>query len=206
MREIFEDFTMAMELLAGLALFAFVSSITPGPNNVMLMASGATHGVRASIPHLLGVGIGFMVMLVLVGLGISEIFIRYPLSLDALRVVSVVYLGYLALSLARARTTAGSGQAAARPLTFLQAALFQWVNPKGWAMALTAVTAYAPSHGVGVILVIAAVFAMINLPSVGVWVVLGQKMSRWLTSERRIRRFNTGMAVLLMVSLLPLLG
>lgn len=197
---------MATELLLGLALFAFVSSITPGPNNVMLMASGATYGVRASVPHLLGVGIGFMVMLILVGLGISEVFLRYPVSLDLLRVVSVLYLGYLALSLARARSTAGADHVATRPMTFLQAALFQWVNPKGWAMALTAVTAYAPSHGVGVILVIAAVFALINLPSVGVWVVLGQKMSRWLTSERRVRRFNTGMAVLLLVSLLPLLG
>ena len=137
---------MDIELLSALAVFAFVTSITPGPNNLMLMASGANYGFRRTIPHMLGIGIGFTVMLLLVGAGLIQIFDRWPLAHDVLKVVSVAYLLWLAWKTA---TAAGisDGDARGRPMTFLQAAAFQWVNPKAWAMALTAITVYAPDRG-----------------------------------------------------------
>jgi len=125
---------MPPELLSGLVAFAFVSSITPGPNNLMLMASGANFGFRRSIPHMFGIGLGFVFMVLLVGAGLVQIFDAYPVSHMALKVVSVFYLLYLAAKIATAAPVR-QGQCGGTPMTFLQAAAFQWVNPKAWAMA-----------------------------------------------------------------------
>ena len=195
---------MDTELLFGLAAFAFVSSITPGPNNLMLMASGANFGFRRTLPHMLGVALGFVLMVVLVGVGLAELFERHPASHTVLKVVSVVYLLYLAWRIATAAApdeAAGKG----RPFSFLQAAAFQWVNPKAWAMALTAVTVYTASRSLADIALVAAVFGAINLPSVGTWAWLGQEMRRVLTSPGRLRAFNVTMAALLVASLYPVL-
>lgn len=195
---------MNIDLLAALAVFAFATSITPGPNNLMLMASGANFGFRRTIPHMLGIGIGFTVMLVMVGAGLIQLFDRWPASYDALKVVSVLYLLWLAWKTATAaglRERDGSG----RPLSFLQAAAFQWVNPKAWAMALTAMTAYAPQQSWGAILIVALVFGLINFPCVSVWTVLGQQMARFLTNQGRRMGFNITMALLLITSLVPVL-
>lgn len=199
---------MPFELLTGLALFSFVSSITPGPNNLMLMASGANFGLRRTLPHMLGVGLGFTAMVALVGLGLVSLFEAYPLSYDILKVVSVVYLVYLAWKIATSAAPAGSelekgGEG--KPITFLQAVLFQWVNPKAWTMALTALTVYAPSQGLGAVLLVAAVFGLVNLPCVGCWTLLGQQLQRLLTSRRRLVIFNVSMAVMLVASLYPVL-
>ena len=195
---------MNIDLLAALAVFAFATSITPGPNNLMLMASGANFGFRRTIPHMLGIGIGFTVMLVMVGAGLIQLFDRWPVSYDVLKVVSVLYLLWLAWKTATAaglRERDGSG----RPLSFLQAASFQWVNPKAWAMALTAMTAYAPQQSWGAILIVALVFGLINFPCVSVWTVLGQQMARFLTNQGRRMGFNITMALLLITSLVPVL-
>ena len=193
---------MTPDLLAALALFAFVSSITPGPNNLMLMASGANFGFRRTIPHMLGVGLGFVLMVLLVGVGLVQVFDAYPLSHDVLKAVSVVYLLWLAWKIANAApVTPGTG--GGRPMTFLQAAAFQWVNPKAWTMALTAIAAYAPGRTLAAIAVVAAVFGAINLPSVSSWTLLGQQMARWLSSRRRLVAFNWTMAALLVASLYP---
>ena len=133
---------MNTEILIGLTGFAFVSSITPGPNNLMLMASGANFGFWRSIPHMLGILLGFTLMVFLVGLGLAQVFDAYPVLHDVLKVVSVVYMGWLAWKIANAAPPK-KGEAAGTPMTFLQAAAFQWVNPKAWAMALTAVTVYS---------------------------------------------------------------
>lgn len=194
---------MTYELITGLVLFALVSSLTPGPNNLMLMASAANFGFRRTLPHLLGVSAGFAVMVILIGTGISGVFDRYPMSVHALRALSVLYLGYLAIRLAGTRTLAENG-APRRPLTFLEAALFQWINPKAWAMALTAVSVYAPAPGIIAIASVAAVFGLVNLPSVSLWALLGQHLGRLLRHERHLQRFNVAMATLLLVSLLPL--
>ncbi len=195
---------MTYELLAALALFAFVSSVTPGPNNLMLMASGANFGFRKTIPHMLGIGLGFTFMVVLVGGGLVQIFDAVPASYAVLRAGSVVYLLWLAWKIAHA-AQAAAGQAKGRPMTFLQAAAFQWVNPKAWAMALTAISAYAPAQTWTAILITAGVFGAINLPAVSTWTVLGQQMARLLTNSRRLALFNWTMAALLVLSLFPVL-
>jgi len=198
-----------LDNLLALASFAFVSSITPGPNNLMLMASGTNFGFARTIPHLLGVGIGFVVMLVLVGSGIAIVFEQVPAAGLALKVLSVAYLLYLAFKLATAKPPSadGVGAPARRPLTFLQAAAFQWVNPKAWAMALTAVSAYVPADDRGWGLVaVALVFGMVNLPSVGVWTLMGVRLRRWLEDPRKLRAFNVTAALLLLASLYPLLA
>ncbi|MDO9430660.1 MAG: LysE family translocator [Pseudomonadota bacterium] len=192
------------ELLAALALFAFVSSITPGPNNTMLMASGANFGFRASIPHLMGVSGGFFILVVAVGLGLGGLFSAYPELHDILSVAGGLYLLWLAWKIATSKgmtTSGGSG----KPQTFLQAAAFQWVNPKAWAMALGAVTAYAPrEHYVANILVVSLIFMAINLPCVMSWTGFGVGLRRFLDKPAVLRGFNIAMALLLVVSLIPL--
>ncbi|MEM1399762.1 MAG: LysE family translocator [Pseudomonadota bacterium] len=195
---------MTYELLTALAAFAFVTSITPGPNNLMLMASGANFGFVRTVPHMLGVALGFVFMVVLVGIGLIQIFDAYPLSYTALKIFSIVYLLYLAWRIATAAPVEKQGKAG-KPFTFLQAALFQWVNPKAWAMALTAVSVYAPSQSFLAIIQVALIFGLINFPTVGSWTVLGQQMRRFLTNPLRLRLFNATMAVLLVASLYPVL-
>ena len=191
------------ELLAALALFAFVSSITPGPNNTMLMASGANFGFRASIPHMMGVSGGFLLLVVAVGLGLGGLFAAYPELHDVLAVAGGLYLLWLAWKIATS-SGLGQGEAGARPQTFLQAAAFQWVNPKAWAMALGAVTAYAPRDGyVANILVVSVIFTAINLPCVASWTGFGVGLRRFLDRPAVLRAFNVGMALLLVLSLLP---
>lgn len=194
---------MTYDLVLALSLFALVSSITPGPNNLMLMASGANFGFRRTIPHMLGVGIGFTLMIVLVGIGLVQIFDLYPISHQILKVVSVIYLFWLAWKIANAAPPEGDVANESTPITFIQAALFQWVNPKAWTMALTAITAYAPNQTLGSVIWVALVFGIVNLPSVSLWTVLGEQMARFLTSAARLRAFNWLMAALLVASLYP---
>lgn len=195
---------MTPELITALATFAFVTSITPGPNNLMLMASGANFGFQRSLAHMFGIGIGFLVMVVLVGFGLAQIFQTWPTSYEILRGLSVAYLLYLAWKTA---TAAGLGRNASqgKPMSFLQAAAFQWVNPKAWAMALGAISAFAPDHSPASILTVALIFAAINLPCVSSWTILGQQMARFLTNQHRRRVFNLIMASLLVLTLIPVI-
>ena len=195
---------MTYDLLTALAAFAFVTSITPGPNNLMLMASGANFGFRRTIPHMLGVALGFIFMAILMGIGLAGLFEAWPQLHTVLVVVSVVYMLWLAWKIANAAAPS-EREAEGTPMTFLQAAAFQWVNPKAWAMALTAVTVYAPEPGLIGIAFVAVVFGAINLPSVGVWCLMGQELRRVLTSRVRLRIFNAVMALLLVLSLAPVL-
>lgn len=193
-----------MQTLPALAAFAVASSITPGPNNIMLMTSGTNFGFRRTVPHMLGVSLGFALMIVLVGLGLAELFARYPVAHQVLKWVSVAYLLYLAWKIATARPPSEGAAAKGTPMTFVQAALFQWVNPKAWTMALTGVTVYMPpvDPWIGLLLV-AALFGAINLPCVGLWAAMGVKLRRWLGDARRLRQFNVAAAVLLVGSLYP---
>ena len=195
---------MTYEILTALAAFAFVSSITPGPNNLMLMASGANFGFRRTIPHMLGIGIGFTIMIVLVGGGLIQIFDLLPVTYLILKVLSVAYLLWLAWKIGNAGAPKGT-EHVGTPMTFVQAALFQWVNPKAWTMALTAITLYAPDRSFTAILLVAAVFGTINLPSVSTWTLLGQQMRRLLKRPDLLTAFNWTMAALLVASLYPVL-
>jgi threonine/homoserine/homoserine lactone efflux protein len=192
---------MKLDILLALCSFAFVASVTPGPNNLMLMASGANFGIRRTLPHLFGIVFGFSAMVILVGVGLMQIFDVYPLSYELLRIFSIVYLGYLAWKIAG--STSISANAAAKPLTLLQAALFQWVNPKAWAFALTLIAIYAPTHSLAAVAVVALVAGLVNLPSIFVWIVIGERMQCYLRDATRLRVFNYLMALLLLASLYP---
>jgi threonine/homoserine/homoserine lactone efflux protein len=196
---------MDYEIFTGLTLFAFVSSITPGPNNLMLMTSGANFGFKQTVPHFLGVGIGFTLMIILVGLGLMQLFDSFPVSYDILKVLSIIYLLYLALKIARSASITEQDNEKLKPLTFIQAALFQWVNPKAWTMALTSISIYAPSNSFISVLLVAIIFGLINLPCISSWIVLGQKMKLILTDQKRFKIFNITMASLLILSLYPTL-
>jgi len=196
---------MNAEILTALAIFAFVSSITPGPNNLMLMNSGANYGFKRTLPHALGVGIGFTVMVALVGLGIMQLFDIFPISYQILKVLSIVYLLYLAGKIAMSNSSIETDNSNAKPFTFVQAAMFQWVNPKAWTMALTAISVYAPTKSLGAVLFVSLAFGLVNFPCISGWVVLGQKMQVFLTNKKRLRVFNGSMAALLVLSLYPVL-
>jgi len=180
---------MTLEILLSLMAFAFVSSITPGPNNVMLLASGTNFGLRRTVPHMLGIAIGFGVMVIGVGAGLIQLFEAYSTSYLVMQVLSALYLTYLAWKIANAKPLseeAGTETAEGKPLTFLQAAAFQWVNPKALGMAITAITTFAPQEqGFLGILMVASVFSVVNLPSVTSWAVLGTQMKRFLSNPRR---------------------
>lgn len=193
---------MPHDMFIALAIFAFVSSITPGPNNLMLMASGANYGIWRSVPHMLGVGIGFTAMIVGVGAGLAQVFDAHPVSRAALRVISVIYLLYLAYKIATAAPINDENKHG-QPITFLQAAAFQWINPKAWTMALTAITAYAPGTSIHAVCLVALVFGVVNLPSISAWTVMGQQMAHVLTNRARLTAFNWTMAALLIASLYP---
>jgi threonine/homoserine/homoserine lactone efflux protein len=195
---------MTLELITAFAGYCFVSSITPGPNNLMLMASGANFGFLRTIPHMLGVGLGFVLMVVLVGIGLAQIFDLYPITHTILKIGSVGYLLYLAWKIANAAPV-NAKDSSGSPMTFLQAAAFQWVNPKAWTMAVTAVTVYAPDTNLATLLLVATIFGAVNLPAVSSWTLLGQQMARILTNPTRLRLFNWTMAALLIASLYPVL-
>lgn len=195
------------DMLAALTAFAIVSSITPGPNNLMLMASGTNFGLARSVPHLLGVSMGFVLMLVVVGAGLGAALTAWPAAMLVLKLVSASYLLYLAWKVATAAPpSTGEHGAASRPFTFVQAAAFQWVNPKAWTMALTAMAVYVPADDrtVGV-LVVALVFGAVNLPSVGLWTAAGVPLRRLLHRPKALRTFNIVAALMLVGSLYPLL-
>ncbi|MGV8841350.1 MAG: LysE family translocator [Bauldia sp.] len=196
---------MTTDLLLGLLVFALVSSLTPGPNNMMLLSSGLTFGFRRTIPHMLGVAIGHPAMVLAIGFGLGEVFQRVPAAYTVLKVAGAVYMLYLAWRIATSgEVKAKAGDA--RPLSFVQAALFQWVNPKGVVMAVTAVSLYTVRDDYTASLLIAALaFLLTNLLSVTTWTAFGSVLQRFLSDPRAVRWFNIVMAILLVLSLVPML-
>lgn len=195
---------MTLDQFLGLVGFAFVTSVTPGPNNLMLMASGANFGLRRTLPHMAGISLGHAFMALLVGLGLGAALAAVPQAKMALKAAAVGYMLWLAWKMAHA-SAPGDGKAGGRPLTFLQAAAFQWVNPKAWAMAIGAMAAYANSGGWPQVAMVAGLFALINFPSVMLWAAAGQALRSVLQDPVRLRVFNYTMAFLLVVSLWPVL-
>ncbi|MDR7286305.1 threonine/homoserine/homoserine lactone efflux protein [Pseudomonas corrugata] len=198
--------TLSLDLLMGFALFALVTSITPGPNNTMLLASGVNFGFNRTIPHMLGITCGFFVLVVAVGFGLGTVFQTYPMLYTVLRYIGAAYLLYLAWKIAHSGPVSEGEKGESKPISYLGAAAFQWVNPKAWIMAIGAISTYTPMQGYFTnVLVIAAVFALINLPSVSVWAGCGTLLRNVLKDRRWLRLFNWGMALLLVASLYPLL-
>jgi threonine/homoserine/homoserine lactone efflux protein len=198
---------MSLEILWALLLFVVVTLITPGPNNTMLMTTGLNFGFHRGLPHLWGVALGFGAMVLAVGLGLGAVFATYPAAYTVLKYVGAAYLLYLAWQIATAGEIESDGEARGRPITFLEAAAFQWLNPKGWVMAVGAVSAYAavapfPFN----MCLIAFLFGSLGILSSATWLGFGSGLQRLLTSARAVRAVNITMALLLVASLWPILA
>ena len=205
---------MNQDVLIAASLFSFVSSITPGPNNMMMLASGVNFGFRRSVPHWLGICGGFTFMLCAVGLGLHTLLADHPALYDLMRYAGSAYLIWMAwrLATATAPPTTSTSQdddspdSAARPLGVWAAAAFQWVNPKAWVMAVTAMSAYLPARAQAIdVAALALLFGVINLPCVACWAGGGAALRRFLQDPLRLRIFNISMALALLASLYPML-
>jgi threonine/homoserine/homoserine lactone efflux protein len=197
---------MLSELQWALLMFVVVTSFTPGPNNAMLLATGLNFGFRRGLPHLTGVALGFGVMVLAVGLGLGVVFQAYPAAYTVLKYAGAAYLLYLAWQIA----TAGQleeGEARGRPITFLEAAGFQWLNPKGWVMAIGAVSTYAAVAAFPLNMgLIAGVCSVVGILSSVTWLGFGTALQRLLTNPQAVRAVNVVMALLLVASLWPILA
>jgi threonine/homoserine/homoserine lactone efflux protein len=198
--------SMPFDLLMALAGYVTAMSVTPGPNNLMLLTSGVNFGFRRTIPHMLGIALGVLTILALVGLGLGHLLETNPRLYTALKIVSLVYLGWLAWKIATSgQPPTGGANPQASPLSALEAALFQWVNPKAWAMVVTAATAFAvPENYLHSLLAMGCVFTAVNLPSAAIWIAAGTMVRGILEEPGRLRAFNVTMAILLLASSLPI--
>lgn len=196
---------MSLDMFLALLVYAFVTSITPGPNNLMLLASGVNFGFVRTIPHMLGIGGGFLSLLLAVGFGLGALLTAVPSLHLVLKIAGGAYLLYLAFRIAMSRSI-GTGAAGGVPLTFLQAAAFQWVNPKAWVMAVSAMAIYTnPENPFLSVLIVGFAFAVVNLPSVSTWAAFGTALRGFLSDPVRLKWFNIAMGVLLAASLWPML-
>ena len=196
---------MSIEVIFALFIFAFVASITPGPNNIMLMASGTNFGFRKTFPHILGINIGFSTLVFSVGIGLMEVFNAIPFTQIILKFLCGGYLIYLSYRIAVSSSgIEKDGKQKSKPLSFLQALLFQWVNPKGWSMSLTAISIYSPTNSLSGIILVTAAFSLANLPCQCLWALLGQQFRRLMTNSR-LKIFNYSMACLLLLTLVQII-
>jgi threonine/homoserine/homoserine lactone efflux protein len=194
---------MSNSLLPAFILFAAVMFFTPGPNNIMVMSSGLTYGFRRTLPHIAGVTIGFAFMVGAVGLGFGTIFIAFPVLQTVLKYAGAAYLVYLAVMIAMSGPPK-PGETGRGPMTFWAAAMFQWVNVKGWIAVIGTITAYAAiaSFPLNIVLQVLIFFAM-GVASITTWTLFGTALRPFLTSPAAVRTFNLVMAALLLASLYP---
>ena len=191
------------QLLTAFVVFAAVMFFTPGPNNIMVMSSGLTYGFRRTLPHMAGVTIGFALMVGAIGVGFGAIFVAFPVLQTILKYVGAAYLVYLAVMIAMAGPPK-PGETTRGPMTFWGAAMFQWVNVKGWVAVIGTITAYAAiaSFPLNILLQVLIFFAM-GVASITTWTLFGTALRRFLTSPRTVQAFNIVMALLLLASLYP---
>lgn len=193
---------MTFETLIGLMGFAVATSVTPGPNNLMLLASGVNFGFWRTVPHMLGISIGFGFLFMCVGSGIGALVAINPNVHLVLKILGATYLLYLAWRIATS-SGIGRGTAKSRPMNFIEAAAFQWVNPKAWSMALSANALYADPNGtIWSTALVGGVFVSCNLPSVMVWTGFGTVLQQFLSDPARLRVFNITMGVLLALTVI----
>ena len=195
---------MSHSLLMAFVIFATVMFFTPGPNNIMLLSSGLTYGFRRTLPHVAGIVIGFAFMVGAVGLGLGTIFITYPVLQTILKYAGVAYLVYLAAVIAMSGAVTPDQDNRRGPMTFWGAAMFQWINVKGWVMVIGTITAYAAiaSFPWNIILQ-TGISLVIGALSTVAWALFGSALRPVLTSPSAVRAFNIVMAVLLLASLYP---
>jgi threonine/homoserine/homoserine lactone efflux protein len=198
---------MSQQLFYAFLIFAAVMFFTPGPNNIMLLASGLNFGFRRSLPHMAGVTFGFAFMIAVTGIGLGAVFTSWPILQTILKYGGAAYLVYLAIAIGLSGPPDAGEVEQRRPMTFLGAALFQWVNVKGWVMAIGTITAYAAiaSYPWNVVVQVALSFVM-GLLSTVTWTLCGSALQSLVKSPRAVRAFNITMAVLLLASLYPVLA
>jgi len=195
---------MSNSLLLAFVMFAVVMFFTPGPNNIMLLSSGLTYGFRRTVPHIMGITVGFAFMVGAVGVGLGTVFIAYPVLQTILKYAGVTYLIYLAAVIAMSKPVEPDQQKGRGPMTFWGAAMFQWVNAKGWVMVIGTITAYAAIAAFPLNIVIQVVLSLIlGAVSCTTWALFGTALRPILTSPRAVRAFNIVMALLLLASLYP---
>ncbi|XID74578.1 LysE family translocator [Alkanindiges sp. WGS2144] len=196
---------LSLDIIIALSIFATVSSITPGPNNIMLLASGVNFGFKRTIPHILGICFGFFILCFVTGLGVGAFLQQFPTLHLTLKLVSALYLVYLALQIARSRSSSNEDNSTSKPMSFMQAALFQWVNPKAWMMAISAMIMFSNTQApLASMFWISTVFSLVGLPCVAIWVVFGVGLKRFLSQPQYLKWFNIGMGVLLIASIYPI--
>ena len=195
-----------METSLPLVAFVVASTVTPGPNNLMLLASGANWGLGRTLPHILGIVLGLPIMVLGVGLGVSVVFTAVPWLHPVLKYVAFAYLCWLAWRIARAARP-GERRGIQRPLNLWEAAAFQWVNPKAWTLIVSGMTVFVDPAGNKVLQVLgfAALFTAVVLPNCLAWTIFGRGIARFLLNDARRRWFNLAMAALLVASALPAL-
>lgn len=197
---------ISQQLAIAFIVFAAAALFTPGPNNIMLMASGLNYGLRRTLPHVAGVTIGFSFLVAVIGLGLGAVFAAYPVLHTILKYAGAAYLTYLAIMIAMSGPADTGDGGEGRPMTFLGAALFQWVNVKGWVIAVGAITTYATIAAYPLnIATLSVLLFMVGLSSSLTWVLLGTSLQPLVKSPRAVRIFNIVMAGLLLVSLYPVL-
>jgi threonine/homoserine/homoserine lactone efflux protein len=196
--------TMSNSLLMAFVMFAVVMFFTPGPNNIMLLSSGLTHGFRRTVPHIAGITVGFAFMVAAVGVGLGTVFIAYPLLQTILKYAGAAYLIYLAAMIAMSDPVEPEQAGGRGPMSFWGAAMFQWVNAKGWVMVIGTITAYAAIASFPWNIVIQTVISLVmGTLSTVAWALFGAALRPVLTSRTAVRAFNIVMAVLLLASLYP---
>lgn len=195
-----------MDYLIAIVFFAISSSVTPGPNNITVMASGANFGIRKSLPVFVGICVGFAIMLLLVGIGFGQVFERLPVLHLVIKVLGTLYLLYLAFLIATANEVSASSTQV-KPLTFMNGALFQWLNAKAWVVATGAIAAFTTTGADFYTqnIIIALTFLIISFPCVGLWLFFGSTLKKVLISELHRRIFNYSMAGLLVMSVIPVI-
>ena len=197
---------MSIDSFLTLLMFVVAATVTPGPNNLMVLVSGANWGLARTIPHIAGIALGFPLMITAVGLGLDSVFAAYPEIHVVLRYLAFAYLLYLAWRIARAGRPDTSARRS-RPMNLFEAMAFQWVNPKAWALMLGATALFTTPGGDHVfqVIVIALAFGLVCLPNGVVWCLFGRAIARFLADDRHRRVFNIVMAVLLIASVVPTL-
>jgi threonine/homoserine/homoserine lactone efflux protein len=195
---------MPIDTFIALLIFAFVASATPGPNNVMLLASGVNFGFRRTIPHMLGIAKGFATLLLSVGFGLGALLVIYPDLYVVLKFLGGAYLLHLAWRIAMTRVVA-SGNAGKTPMTLWAAAAFQWVNPKAWMMAVTAMSLYtSPEMPYVSVVLVALAFVLVNFPSVSIWAGCGTALRSFLADPEKLKWFNITMGAVLALTTIPM--
>lgn len=198
---------MSLTLYLAFVLYAFVTTVTPGPNNLLALSTGVNFGIKRTIPLVIGICFGFSIMFVLIALGMNQIFIRYPVIIPVLKILGSLYILYLAYLIARAGDLDQNKSSQLQPLGFWKGAFYQWINPKSWIVLIGAVTAYTNDMTTaGQIWFIGLLYGLIGIPCVMLWAVIGGKLSYFLTQGNRMKIFNRTMGLLLALSLIPIMS